>query len=246
MRRSPSDSLLTHFFPPFTHRSLVLIASCRKRACLLHCCKQEGVKCCFSKVTFDTWETFGSALNKAQVVIKLFWYVCFSLCLLALVEGVTASVNSIVGLFVCLLARCACTEWRSIPESRCQGLIDQARCCTYRCTYIYMYETWPQGVSLPVLLVFSISSSLIRPPSVFRCFYVRFCASFLSVAFIALSSSSTLLCVTNSCFIIRWWFNQKCILQQSGSASLLPAAVTGIELWLRWYTQYTHIHSHVV
>lgn len=141
-----------------------------------------------------------------------------------LVEGVTASVCSIIGLFVCLFTCCVCTDWGSIPESCCQSLIDQdwRRTYTYTCTYAYMYRyryrdmtsglfhfmafTCSSFLSPPISLSYSFHCivpghsffpSLNRQLSVFiTSFYVTFSASSLSVVSIALSfpSTSTVVC----------------------------------------------------
>ena len=59
-----------------------------------------------------------------------------------------------------------------------------------------------------------------------------FCASSLSAFLVALPSPlppPPPLCVTDSCFIIQWWLNQKYIPPQSSSAPLFPGAVTGMK-----------------
>lgn len=68
------------------------------------------MKCCISKGTFGTGLS-ALALNKSHALIKLLWYVCLScLPVTVLVEVVTGTVCSIIGLFVYLFTCCVCTD----------------------------------------------------------------------------------------------------------------------------------------
>lgn len=103
-----------------------------------------------------------------------------------LVEGVTASVCSIIGLFVCLFTCCVCTDWGSIPESCCQSLIDQdwRRTYTYTCTYAYMYRYRYRDMTSGLFhfMAFTCSSFLSPPISLsysFHCIVPGHSFSFL-------------------------------------------------------------------
>lgn len=147
------------------------------------------------------------ALNKSHVPIKLLWCVWFSwsLCLLVyvLVEGVTASVCSIIGLFVCLFTCCVCTEWGSIPESCCQSLIDQdwRRTYTYTCTYAYMYRYRYRDMTSGLFHFMAFTCSSFFPPPFL--FLILFTALFLATLFSSLNrqlSIFTSFYVSSLCF----------------------------------------------